>query len=146
MQADVNYLGASIFWSYNVAALVFTAIVLYTIVNLKPKDEKNRRRNGRLTVLFGVLATVSFAVLSANMLHVLIHSFNLWSEQRHAPLDDGILPAIWQWSITSNLFLDFGEAIVAGPRFAWTQTALWITMIVCLYMGYEGTTRSGGTR
>ncbi|KAK6393762.1 hypothetical protein LTR65_002139 [Meristemomyces frigidus] len=142
MQADANYLGAAVFWSYNVAALVFTAIAIYTIWTLHLQQEGQRRPDRRSSTLFAGLAAISFAVLSANMLNVLIQSFNLWSEQRGSPLSHGILPAIWEWSITSSLFLDFGEAIVADrARFFWTQGALHITMAVCLYMGYEGRRR-----
>jgi hypothetical protein len=46
---------------------------------------------------------------------------------------------LWQWSITSSLFQDFGKAIVATkPRYLLSSSGLWSTLAVALYMGIEG--------
>lgn len=141
MEPEPNYLGAAVFWCYIVAALIFTSIAIYAIVTIQPQDDaKGAERRRRSTRVFCGLAGLSFTVLSGNMLHVLIQSFMEWSKL-HPSLaaDNGLLPAIWKWSITSSLFLDFGYAIVADrARFLWTLSALNVTMAVCVYMGYEG--------
>ena len=139
MQSEkVDYLGAAIFWFYIVAALAFSAIVIYTITSLQPPKHGAQGRSQQVA-LFGWLAAISFGVLSGNMLYVLVQSFNNWSKDHTSALNDGLLPAIWRWSVTSRLFLDFGEAIVANSaRSVWTQSALYMTMAVCMYMGFEG--------
>lgn len=77
------------------------------------------------------------------MLDVLIQSFNTWSTSR-SPQQLANLPlAIWQWSTTSTLFSDFGEAIVEdSARFFWVQSALLATLSVFVYMGTEGRHRN----
>jgi hypothetical protein len=75
------------------------------------------------------------------MLNVLIQTYQSWSAKHRisATLDSN---QIWTWSITSTLFQDFGEAIVASPaRYLWVQTALLATLSVCLFMGIEGWSR-----
>lgn len=136
-----NYLGAAIFWLYNVFALVFTGIALRSLYRLQ-KTSKSKRSNVAAIWLFSSLALVSFATLSTNMLNVLIQSFGTWSAAREAE-DLANLPlAIWQWSITSSLFQDFGEAIVVdSARFFWVQSALLATLSVFYYMGVEGRLR-----
>ncbi|PPJ59857.1 hypothetical protein CBER1_04935 [Cercospora berteroae] len=139
-QAATNLFGALIFWLYIVLALVFTSLVLESIVRLPTPLEKRKR-----VLVFSSLAFFSFAALSFNMLHVLVYSFQLWTEDH--PLPNGMnvgsaLTTIWKWSITSTLFKDFGVAIVEDlRRFFWTQAALWATMSVCLYMGAKGVHR-----
>ena len=136
-----NYFGATIFWLYNVAALFFTGIVISTILGLKRQrdnDKKTSKANNASTLFTG-LACFSFATLSFNMLHVLIQSFNLWTQRYPTAIEDGYVQAIWQWSITSTLFRDFGEAIVADDvRYLWTEGELLVTLGVCLYMGIKG--------
>ncbi|GIZ49136.1 hypothetical protein CKM354_001217300 [Cercospora kikuchii] len=139
-QAATNLFGALIFWLYIVLALVFTSLVLDSLIRLPTPPE--RRSQVRV---FSGLAFFSFVALSFNMLHVLVYSFRLWTQDH--PLPEGIsvasaLATIWKWSITSTLFKDFGVAIVEDlKRFFWTQAALWATMSVCLYMGAEGVHR-----
>jgi len=90
-------------------------------------------------MVFSALAVLSFAVLSANMLHVLIASFNAWLAHHPSSLEGGYLTAVWRWSITSTLFQDFAEAIVKdNARSLWTQAELWNTLAVCLFMGRSG--------
>lgn len=141
MNETTNYLGAAIFWLYNVFALVFTGITLRTLYHLQ-HTHKTRKHNTGAIWLFSGLALVSFATLSTNMLNVLIQSFNNWSIGRD-PVQLANLPlAIWQWSITSSLFRDFGEAIVGdSARFFWVQSALLATLSMFNYMGTEGRQR-----
>ncbi|EMC91294.1 hypothetical protein BAUCODRAFT_152568 [Baudoinia panamericana UAMH 10762] len=134
-----NYFGATVFWLYNVAALSFTAIVLVTIAQLPARRYPGRQSPARV---FITLAGISFTVLSVNMLHVLIQSYYEWSQTifgRLAVERNGMLRSIWTWSITSTLFRDFGEAIVADQaRYVWTLSALIATMSVSTYMATEG--------
>jgi hypothetical protein len=141
MNETTNYLGATIFWIYNVFALVFTGITLRTLYRLQ-QNYKPKTHNTGLIWLFSGLALVSFATLSTNMLNVLIQSFNSWSVGRDHIQLANLPSAIWQWSITSSLFRDFGEAIVGdSARFFWVQSALLATLSVFNYMGTEGRQR-----
>ncbi|KAM0722049.1 hypothetical protein Q7P37_002975 [Cladosporium fusiforme] len=138
MDEPTNYLGASVFWLYIVLALVFTGTTLRSLFSLHTRNVSKKSNAGRI-ILFSALALLSFATLSNNMLEVLISSFKKWSAGRDpAQLED--LPlAIWNWSITSSLFRDFGEAIVAdSARFLWAQSALLATLSVFFFMGTEG--------
>jgi len=135
MAEPTNLFGALVFWSYIIAALAFTTTVLITIYRLPGASSRH-------VWTFSALAFFSFATLSANMLHVLIQSYTLWAAQqfRHQSILGTVSPSnIWHWSISSRLFRDFGEAIVANDvRFLWTQSALLATNSVCLFMGAEG--------
>lgn len=139
MDQTTNYLGATIFWLYIVAALAFTALIIHTLIDLphpKGVDESIRNRNIKV---FATLALISFATLSFNMLHVLIQSFALWIHGRELHDIKDLLPGIWHWSLTSTLFHDFGEAIVEDSSgYVWAEAALAATLSVCLYMGIEG--------
>lgn len=141
MDETTNYLGAAIFWLYNVFALVFTGTTLRTLYRLQ-RTKKAKKQNTGAIWLFSGLALISFATLSTNMLNVLIQSFNDWSVGRDSIQLANLPLAIWQWSITSSLFRDFGEAIVGdSARFFWVQSALLATLSVFNYMGTEGRQR-----
>ena len=139
MDGQINYLGATVFWFYNLAALFFTAIVIHTILaipQVKPSKQEHWRRE---VGLFSAMACVSFAMLSFNMLRVLIESFGSWSRDRESSAKASMVASVWNWSITSTLFRDFGEAIVEdGSRYLWAQSALLATLSVCVYMAQEG--------
>lgn len=140
IDAPTNHLGALIFWAYIVAALASTGVVLNTIKN------SYLQSNGKFKIppLLAILAVSSFATLSYHMLSVLILSYQQWTTRHSIPL--GILIGsnrtplhLWQWSITSSLFQDFGEAIVATkPRYLLSSSGLWSTLAVAIYMGIEG--------
>ncbi|KAF2212905.1 hypothetical protein CERZMDRAFT_97399 [Cercospora zeae-maydis SCOH1-5] len=138
--AATNLFGALIFWLYIVLALVFTYIVLDSIIRIPSPPEKRNQ-----ILIFSGLASFSFAALSFNMLHVLVYSFKLWTQDNPRAEEMNVSTAlltIWKWSVTSTLFKDFGVAIVENlDRFIWTQAALWATMSVCLYMGVDGLQR-----
>ena len=144
MADQPNYLGATIFWLYILAALMLTGLVIYTIISIPQKPRQHQLSQSKKDVtIFACLAGISFAVLSANMLNVLVQSFMSWtySHRLRMPKDPtGLLSMIWRWSVTSTLFEDFGKAIVAdNARYLWTGSALSFTFHVCLYMGVEGT-------
>ncbi|KAI4723799.1 hypothetical protein E4T49_08474 [Aureobasidium sp. EXF-10728] len=135
-----NYPGALIFWAYIAAALTFTGIVLNTI---KQSYQQNNGRS-KIPSILKILAVSSFVTLSYYMLNVLILSYQQWTTRHNVPLGALIgsnrTPLhLWQWSITSSLFQNFGEAIVATkPRYLLSSSGLWSTLAVAVYMGIEG--------
>lgn len=139
IDAPTNLPGALIFWAYIVGALASTEIVLNTI-------RQSYLNNGRPKIppFLAILALTSFATLSYHMLNVLILSYQQWTTRHSIPL--GALVGanrtplyLWKWSITSSLFQDFGEAIVATkPRYLLSSSGLWSTLAVAVYMGIEG--------
>lgn len=134
----LNYIGATIFWLSIATALVLTAVVLKTIFSLPQPRNGFSPQVERATNVFAGLATLSFWVLSFNMLNVLIKSYQAWY-QLYRVRGDSFPQRIWTWSITSNLFRDFGEAILASQaRYFWTIVSLFATMAVFNYMGIEG--------
>ncbi|KAK3718331.1 hypothetical protein LTR37_005144 [Vermiconidia calcicola] len=135
----LNYGGATVFWLYIVAALYFSGLIMHTILTLPPVSASDQDRRARDVKIFSCLACISFGTLSVNMLNVLIQSFSSWTVERGIGGTINI-GTIWSWSITSTLFQDFGEAIVANSaRYLWAHTALLATLVVCLWIGYEGT-------
>lgn len=139
IDASTNLSGALIFWTYIAAALASTGIVLNTI-------RQSYLNNGRPKppLFLAILALSSFATLSYHMLNVLILSYQQWTVRHSIPLG-ALIGAnrtplhLWQWSITSSLFQDFGEAIAATkPRYLLSSSGLWSTLAVAVYMGIEG--------
>jgi hypothetical protein len=150
MEESTNYLGATIFWLYNVFALVFTGKTLQTLYSLYTTTYKTKTSSHTKQLwLFSILALISFATLSTTMLNVLIQSFNQRATLlQKSPLssssnNDNNLPlAIWHWSTTSHLFTDFAEGLVQdSARFFWAQSALLATLSTVIYMGTEGRQR-----
>lgn len=140
----LNYFGATIFWLYIVAALYFSAVVVYTVHAMPyPRVEEYNVQQRVLKEIgyFSGLAGASFGCLSVNMLNILIQSYQIWSD-RHNLQPTLSATQIWRWSITSTLFQDFGEAIVEHPaRYFWAHGALVGTLAVCVFMGVEGKRR-----
>ncbi|KAF2169023.1 hypothetical protein M409DRAFT_21034 [Zasmidium cellare ATCC 36951] len=127
-----NVFGAIIFWLYIVFALVFIFLAIESILRLPNRVPRKH------VATFTVLAFISFSNLSFNMLNVLIDSYSTWSECKLPPARLS-LPSLWQWSVTSTLFRNFGEAIVQDEaRFLWTQSALMATMSVSFFMSTQG--------
>lgn len=141
MEGQLNYVGAIVFWLYILAALAFTSIVLKTLYDHEPSKASGRNDRGKEILLFSILAAISFITLSYNMLNVLVHSYTFWAHERNLNLADISLPLIWQWSITSTPFQDFGNAILQNSaRYLWVEPSLIVTLCVCLYTAIEGTT------
>lgn len=87
------------------------------------------------------------------MLNVLISSYKEWAIHHDVPLPNGMFGPgsllgpdrrslhLWRWSITSSLFQDFGEAIVATrTRYLISAAGLSSTVAVASFIGIEGTT------
>ncbi|KAF2221483.1 hypothetical protein BDZ85DRAFT_17745 [Elsinoe ampelina] len=148
--ADDSYssvLGASVFWSYIVAALAFTAICINVIRTTTPTNLSSPRAR----LLFSILATFSFCTLSYHMLNVLILSYRTWSQSRSIPLPDyfigpgclignGRQPlSLWEWSKTSTLFQEFGIALTLGSdRWVWANASLAMTFTRVAFMCTRG--------
>lgn len=141
-----NYIGALLFWSYILLALLFTTLILLNILSLS--QSQILARNKKSTIYFSILAILSFATLSYNMLHVLFQSYISWTITLSTPYPT-TLPEIfganrvplhmWQWSTSTSLFQDFAEAIVESPaRRAWTIASLQTTLLTSVYMATEG--------
>lgn len=149
---EPSYLGAAIFWSYILAALVFSSTAVHSIITTKPpavkeqttrkSDAGNKTKHKRSTRLLTFLALLSFTTLSANMLHVLIHSFTTWTtyHPQLPPSTPKTLPAlIWSWSTTTPLFHAFATAILASPaRRLWTLAELCLALYTTLFMSIQG--------
>ncbi|GAB7343964.1 hypothetical protein MBLNU457_1904t1 [Dothideomycetes sp. NU457] len=147
--STVNISGALIFWSYIVAALTFTGLIIYTILNDGPFN-KSGLRSEKIT--FAALAWVSFLWLSYNMVNVLLRSYLEW-ETVHKPViplrftftsctlsSMDVARRLWHWSTTSTLFEDFGRAIVAdrdGGGWTWSRAALQLINIQMMAMAFE---------
>lgn len=146
---DRNLTGAIIFWLYIVAALVLSTLVVRSIY--RTPNSRSADAYGDVIRLFCLLAGLSFGTLSFQMLRVLIDSYKHWAQLHHVLLPSRLLGRgglvgsgrtelqLWEWSTTSTLFQDFGEAIVAThPRYLWTSAELWATYIITLFMGIKG--------
>lgn len=134
-----NLFGGLIFWSYIIAALAFTSIVLKTLHDIQPAKIRTGNEKKDNVALFSGLAAVSFTTLSYNMLNVLFDSYTVWAHHRSLSLADTSATSIWRWSITSTLFQDFGNAIVqSSGRYLWVEASLLATLCVCLHVGIEG--------
>lgn len=137
MVEQSNIFGAVVFWLYVVAALIFTFLTIESIIKLpQPATSQGRKH----VAIFTVLAFISFSTLSYNMLHVLTDSYKAWFEYQLFPKPLSMSPlSIWNWSISSRLFRDFGEAIVQNDAcFLWTQSALLATMSASFFMAAQG--------
>jgi hypothetical protein len=148
LDTPTDYAGASIFWAYILAALSLTILILHTII----QTHKKNGSNPNIPLPLILLATSSFATLSYHMLHVLILSYRQWATLHNMPLPNagvdlaGALLGhsqtplyLWQWSLTSCLFRDFGMAIVeTKARYLLSSAGLWSTVAVAIYMGIEG--------
>lgn len=145
-----NLAGSIIFWSYIVAALAATARALVyirkdaVIAPSSPAISRARR-------VFSWLALCSFTCLSYHMMNVLILSYSQWSVARHLRIPtclighgcllgkSGTSLDLWQWSTTSTLFQDFGDALVLNnARWAWSSASLALTFVNVAYMCIAG--------
>jgi len=145
--ASTNYFGASIFISYIIAALILTYLItgeldiVYRRVLARKQGSSSQWRQFKTCVAF---SSISFGVLSWNMLNFLITSYNAWSSKQHPALstspsylDIGI--SIWQWTIHSTLFLDFARSLCATRSgYWWVMQALMATMTTNVTMQAAG--------
>lgn len=140
-----NHLGATLFILYMILALLFTSMILHMLVAsytaLSEPQQGEFKRHTRVRVLC-IVAPVSFALLSYNMVSYLVLSFQEW---RTLQLGSGnLLHDIWRWTITSTLFTNFAKAIAENPGHpsgGFPSPALTTTLWAMIYMGVEGRRR-----
>ncbi|QIW96800.1 hypothetical protein AMS68_002318 [Peltaster fructicola] len=134
-----DYIAAIIFWLYIAAALYLSLGVIATLASISSKATQ-RDSTRRQTWNFSVLAGISFATLSFNMLNILINSFLRWADGQSVHYNWIDLPqSIWQWSLDTKPFRDFVLDIFADTQSAVASAAaLLTTMSLCVYMGIEG--------
>lgn len=140
-----NYLGTTLFLTYIALALYFT---FTTIISLRrqykristlklPQDAQHARK--RHIKIYTGLATISFTILSYNMLRFLIESLATWSRTKTLL---GVHPgglALGSWMLESTLFTDFAKELVKdGPTAVWTQAALLGTWYSNVWMAHKG--------
>jgi len=141
-----NYSGAAIFIGYMVAAVVLTGLIIQSL--RKSYNEVTTKYGGR-ALNYGLLyayigaASLSFVVLSYTMLSFLIASYQEWCHDRHVLVStlspSGIISSIWNWTISSTLFLDFARSLCSTPAgHYWVMQALLGTMIINITMSSAG--------
>lgn len=150
------------FFSYIIAALVFTALIVRDLLVLAGKKSTARGKHatdpsklsrwsfGRRASVHAVLSFVSFAVLSYNMLNFLIESYRSWAQSNEVGLPRPnytlhelmyAVPSlhIWRWSTESTLFQSFAETICREPyHFWWTRQTLLYSIMWNMVMSIEG--------
>lgn len=144
--ASTNYLGASIFISYIIAALILTYLItgeLDTVYRRVLARKQGSSPQWRQFKTFVALSSISFGVLSWNMLNFLITSYNAWSsKQRPAVASSSHFElgvSIHQWTIHSTLFLDFARSLCATQSgYWWVMQALMATMTTNVIMQAGG--------
>lgn len=139
----INIAGAVLFWSYILAALLFTSLALASLYRSFPRQPKDSAWHFKYSV-FILSATLSFSILSYHMLNVLVLSHRQWAEQQSILVPTQLLGIfgsgsdalhLWQWSTQSTLFKDFGDALIATEaRWAWSNASLAFTFVEVLFI------------
>lgn len=158
--AGQNVFGAVLFFSYIVAALVISNLIVadictvsssrYRASGLWPeevpalnevslagqKDEQVYQRaignQIKSRILFPVAASISFTVLSWNMLHFLVVCYQAWTTGHGIPLFYRLRTVadlyyqskqVWAWATDSTLFQTFAEDLLSSPG-TWKRVRL----------------------
>lgn len=140
-----NYLGTTLFLSYILLALYFTFSIstsLYAqykrLSSLKIKEDVKNARTRHIKI-YAFLASVSFAILSYNMLNFLIQSLTVWARTQNLLGRRVSLVGLRYWMLETNLFGTFARELVGEkPSAFWTQAALLQTWFWNIWMAYKG--------
>ena len=148
LREDVkNVIGACIFIAYVLTALFLTVFLihdLFTKYHSIPLPHKKSLSAKVQTC--AALSSISFSILSYNMLNFLILSYRDWALSHSLPFPTASSRIafwshlhIWSWLRTSTLFRDFAQTIVASKERFWGtgQGLLW-TMGWSAFMSVEG--------
>ncbi|KAL5404169.1 hypothetical protein PMIN06_003283 [Paraphaeosphaeria minitans] len=139
-----NYLGTTLFVSYILLALYYSLSIsssLYAQYKRLPslrlaEDVKNAR--SRHIMIYAFLASVSFAILSYNMLNFLIQSLTAWARTQNILGRRVSLLGLRYWMLETSLFGTFAQELVGNrPSAFWTQAALLQTWFWNLWMAYK---------
>ena len=141
-----NPLGAIIFFSYILVALVFTSLILSSLFRSYHVETHREASSGHFT--FGALSALSFASLTYHMLFFLITSYRGWALARGIVLPGSPSDLIrgqaqlhiWPWAVSSTLFHDFATELFApkDARLVWTQSAFVASMGSSVFIAIEG--------
>jgi hypothetical protein len=136
-----NYIGSALFASYILAALYFTARVVFPLRALSTASPRPARLQP-----FPALALLAFAALSYNMLAVLGSFYARWAAAHTSMLGRAptLGPAsLLRWARESTLFHAFVADLRAAPAgWAWAQAALLWTLGASTWVAVEGRRRS----
>ncbi|KAI9654302.1 MAG: hypothetical protein M1831_005467 [Alyxoria varia] len=151
--SNTNYLGAFLFISYVVAALLVTGKLVWSLrVNYRNMSHaawENPAIRGFIA-LFTMMSVLSFGLLSFNMLSFLVESHGKFGSAQSKfkipfitstkrAVSDSYGGSIWNWMTSSSLFFDFASQLLNSPSaFEWSEKALTLTMMSMLYMGAAG--------
>ena len=140
-----NYLGTTLFLSYILLALFLTLSITLSLrtqynripSSKAPFDIKNARR--RHIKIYAFLASLSFALLSTNMLGFLITSMTAWARARSLLGERVGVESLGRWMLESGLFGDFARELVGRKGSAvWTHGAVLGTWGWGVWMGGKG--------
>jgi hypothetical protein len=140
-----NYLGTTLFLSYILLALYFTFSIsrsLYgqykRIPALKLAEGVKDARTRHIKI-YAFLASISFAILSYNMLKFLIQSLTVWARTQNLLGRRLSLLDLRFWMLETNLFGTFAAELVSKrPSAFWTQAALLGTWFWNVWMACKG--------
>jgi hypothetical protein len=152
-----NYLGTTLFLAYIFLALVLTtyitlslfkrynATIVYPLISTTtPPSRQIRDVRARHIKIYAGLASISFAMLSFNMLNFLLIKYSNWSggEARMLRSWEGISRdafVLKQWMLNSTLFESFARELVDdGPSTVWMQLSILGTWFWGVWMGGKG--------
>lgn len=147
---DQNIIGALIFISYIIAALLFSGCILVNLwkASFRSTPSPGPKHTQRI-LAFSSLALFSFTTLSYHMLSFLISSYDDWANARNLPRPAALSAQdlgqlyLWQWTKTSALFQDFATNICmeTNGNWWWTEHVLVFSIAWNVYMAVEGTCR-----
>lgn len=146
-----NYIGATIFLSYIVAALYATFAITWSLfsqytsifnASTSKKDEKldvARTARARHIKIYAFLASLSFASISYHMLMFLITQYLEWSGTKTRSLSDVNIDQFKRWMLGSPLFQDFAQDLVkTAPNAVWTQASILAIWFWTIYVAQKG--------
>jgi hypothetical protein len=144
-----SYIGAAIFLSYIVLALYATIAIVISLYSQyaqlyhdASKDSEAvktaKAARSRHIKIYTFLASVSFAVLSYNMLMFLVTHYFDYIGATHRTLEE-VDGRVGTWMLDSTLFQDFANELVADKMSAtWCQFAILGTWWWNIWMGRKG--------
>ncbi|USP79598.1 hypothetical protein yc1106_06872 [Curvularia clavata] len=149
-----NYVGATVFLSYIVAALYVSFTITWSLYSqytsifnapASKKDEKldaARTARARHIKIYAFLASLSFASISYHMLMFLVTHYLEWSGNKTQGLSDVKIEQFKRWMLESTLFQDFAQDLVKNaPNAVWTQTAILATWFWTIYVAQRARAR-----
>ena len=155
-----NVIGAVIFLSYILAALLLTAFICRDLIRQYlslPKSLWNKKDLHAQLRAFASLTLLSFTVLSYHMIDFLLESYQQWAIDRDIELPLRIYGKAglfgsslhrtpiypWSWMKSSTLFQDFARSICEPQgHFWWTSQALLFTLAWSVFLSLEGRRQS----